>query len=60
MSLTTSEMSPADLRAVMGGNDDGFGFGGNGAWWIIILLLFGWGRGGFGGFGGNYGCQGGG
>lgn len=60
MSLTTSEMSPADLRAVMGNNDDGFGFGGNGAWWIIILLLFGWGRGGFGGFGGNYGgCQGG-
>jgi hypothetical protein len=48
-------MSPADLRAVMGNNDDGFGFGGNGAWWIIILLLFGWGRGGFGGFGGNYG-----
>jgi hypothetical protein len=53
-------MSPADLRAVMGNNDDGFGFGGNGAWWIIILLLFGWGRGGFGGFGGNYGGQGGG
>ena len=57
MSLTTSEMSPADLKAVMGGNnDDGFGFGGNGAWWIIILLLFGWGRGGFGGFGGGYGA----
>ena len=59
MSLTTSEMSPADLRAVMGNNDDGFGFGGNGAWWIIILLLFGWGRGGFGGFGGGYGMGGG-
>ena len=60
MSLTTSEMSPADLRAVMGNNnDDGFGFGGNGAWWIIILLLFGWGRGGYG-FGGNGGGQGGG
>ena len=57
MSLTTSEMSPADLRAVMGGNnDDGFGFGGNGAWWIIILLLFGWGGRGFGGFGGGYGA----
>jgi hypothetical protein len=27
-------------------------FGGNGAWWIIILLLFGWGGRGFG-FGGN-------
>lgn len=35
-----------------GGTGDGFGFGGNGAWWLIILLLFannGW------GFGGGYG-----
>ena len=61
MSLTTDTMSAADLKAIVGNNnDDGFGFGGNGAWWIIILLLFGWGRGGFGGFGGNYGGQGGG
>ena len=37
------------------GNNNGFnGFGGDGAWWIIILLLFGYGRNGFGsGFGGN-------
>lgn len=38
------------------GNNSGFGNGfgnGDGAWWIIILLLFGWGRNGFGGFGGN-------
>lgn len=51
MSLTTSEMTPADIRACTCGND-GYGdgmFGGNGAWWIIILLLFGWGRNGFGG-----------
>ena len=38
------------------GGDGGFGFGGNGAWWLIILLLFannGWGGGfGFGGGGG--------
>lgn len=38
-----------------GGMNDGFGFGGNGAWWLIILLLFannGWGNGfGFGGGG---------
>ena len=34
-----------------GGGGDGM-FGGNGAWWIIVLLLFGWGR-GFGGYGGN-------
>jgi hypothetical protein len=39
----------------VGNNNSGFGngFGGDGAWWIIILLLFGWGRNGFGGFGGN-------
>lgn len=37
-----------------GGNGDGF-LGGNGAWWLIILLaIFGWGNGGWGGgFGGN-------
>lgn len=36
-----------------GGANDGFGFGNNGLWWLIILLLFtnnGWGNGfGFGG-----------
>lgn len=59
MSYTTGEMTPADIRACTCGND-GYGdgmFGGNGAWWIIILLLFGWGRNGFGnGFGGNGGA----
>ena len=44
------------------GNNSGFGNGfgnGDGAWWIIILLLFGWGRNGFGGgFGGNGGYNG--
>ena len=58
MSLTTSEMTPADIRACTCGNDgygNGDGMWGNGAWWIIILLLFGWGRNGFGGFGGGYG-----
>jgi hypothetical protein len=37
-------------------NNGGFGgFGGDNAWWIIILLLFGWGNNGFGGggYGGN-------
>lgn len=36
-------------------NGGGFGFGGDNAWWIIVLLLFGWGgnRGYGGGFGGN-------
>ena len=42
----------------VGGNNNGFGGFGNGdsAWWIIILLLFGYGRNGFGnGFGGGSG-----
>jgi hypothetical protein len=57
MSLTTGEMSPADIAAVCGNrNDGGFGFGGDNAWWIIILLLFGWGRNGFTGGGGGAPC----
>lgn len=58
MSLTTGEMSAADLAAVVGNrNNDGFGgFGGEG-WWIILLFLCifngGWGNNGFGGNGGN-------
>lgn len=56
MSLTASEMTPADIAAVTDGNNNG-GFGdGNGAWWLIVLFLFaamgGWGN-GFGGNGGG-------
>ena len=58
MSLTTSEMSPADIRACTCGNDgygNGGGMFGNDWAWIVILLLFGWGGRGFGnGFGGGY------
>ena len=60
MSLTTSEMSAADFAAVCGNNrnggyNDGGMFGNDWAW-IIILLLFGWGRNGFGGgYGGGNG-----
>ena len=46
-------MSPADVVALTNRNDDGM-FGGNGAWWIIILFLFafvGWGGNGWGGNG---------
>lgn len=47
-------MSSSDIAAVTRGNDDGDGWGGNGAWWIIVLFLFmfgaGWNRGG----GANY------
>ena len=38
-----------------GGYNNGNGMFGNDAWWIIVLLLFGWGRNGFGGYGGGYG-----
>lgn len=58
MSLTAESMTPADIRACTCNNDgygNGDGMWGNGAWWIVILLLFGWGRNGFGGFGGNNG-----
>ena len=62
MSLTASEMSPADIRACTCGNDgynNGNGMFGNDWAWIIILLLFGWGGRGFGGgFGGNGGGYG--
>lgn len=59
MSLTTSEMTPADIRACTEGCSSGYGSGGfgwgDGSWFIIILFLFaflGWGNGGFG-FGGG-------
>lgn len=43
-------MSLSDIAAVTHGNDDGDGWDGNGAWWIIVLFLFmfgaGWNRGG--------------
>ncbi len=46
--------------AYSGGNGGGCGFGGDGAWWIIILFLFvfcGWGN-GFGGYGNGGGTNG--
>ena len=47
-------LSPADV-AVLSGNaangNNGYGFGDNGAWLIILFLIFGWGRNGFGGYG---------
>lgn len=62
MSIGVSELSAADVAAVVGNgnnrNNDGGMFGNDWAW-IVILLLFGWGRNGFGGFGGGYGSTGG-
>ena len=63
MSLTTSEMTPADIAAVTNnGNNRNDGWGGDWGAWIILFLIFGmfgWGGfGGFGGFGGNTGASG--
>ena len=51
MSLTTGEMSAADLAAVLGNEN---GFGGNGSWWIILLFLVLFNNGGWNG--NNGGC----
>lgn len=48
-------MSPADIRAVVGDNSNGFGGNDSWAWLIIILLAMGGFGNGFGGYGGGYG-----
>lgn len=48
----TDNYTLSDIAAVTDGNRNN-GMFGNDAWWIIILLLFGYGRNGFGGFGGG-------
>lgn len=55
MSITASEMTPADIRACCG-NDNNGGFGGMWGDWIILFLLFG--MYGYGGFGGGFGFGG--
>lgn len=45
-------LSASDVALLTGRNNSGYndGFGGeNSAWWIILFLIFGWGRNGFGG-----------
>lgn len=56
---TTLPLAPAYANG--NGNGSNGMWGGDGAWWIIILFLFcfaGWGNGGFGGNGGGAGTQG--
>ena len=51
---TNGSIGAADLAAVLGNN--GNGFGGNNAWWIILFLIFmngGWGNGNCGGNNGS-------
>ena len=57
--MMNSDMSAADLAAVVGNGNDGFG-NGNGAWWLLILLIFannGWGNNWGGNNGGNFATQ---
>ena len=59
MSLTTSEMTPADIAAVTCGNRGyGDGFGNGDGWWIILFLILAmggnWGNGFGGGNGGGW------
>ena len=57
---TTTGYSLSDIAAVTGGNRNGNGWGDN-EWWIILIFLFafgGWGRGGFGNYGGEGGSYG--
>lgn len=46
--MFSNGVSLADIAAVTGNNRDNDSMWGNGAWWIVILLIFGW-----GGFGNN-------
>lgn len=52
-------LDPNLLLALNNGYRNQDMWGGAGCWWIWILLLFGWGRNGFGGWGGGYGNGGG-
>lgn len=51
--MFSNGVSLADIAAVTGSNRDNDGMWGNGAWWIVILLIFGWGGFGGNGWGGN-------
>ena len=55
MSLSSGDLSAADVAAVVGNGNNGFGNWGDGSFWIIILFLFamfgGWNNGGFNGGG---------
>lgn len=48
MAYSEGGLSASDIALLNRDGDGGFG-NGNGAWWIILFLIFGWGRNGFGG-----------
>ena len=58
MAYSEGGLSASDVALLTGnGNNGGFGNNGDNAWWIILFLIFGWGRNGFGGgYGGGSGA----
>ena len=57
MNYDSNGLSASDIALLQGRNNSGFG-GENGAWWIVLFLIFamgGWGN-GFGGSNGGYGA----
>lgn len=62
MSISASEMTPADIAAVTnnncGRNGDGFGWGGDWTAWIILFFIFGMFGFGNGAWGGGFGSWG--
>lgn len=55
MAYNEGGLSASDV-ALLTGNNNGFGGNGDNAWWIILFLIFGLGRNGFGGYGGGSGA----
>ena len=52
----TDGLSASDIALLQGNNrNNNDMWGADGAWWIVLFLIFGWGRNGFGGFGGGSG-----
>ena len=45
-------LTPADIAAVTNNND---GFGGNNAWWLFLFMMFAFGNGSGGNYGGKWG-----
>lgn len=53
----TDGLTASDVALLQNGNGNGFGWGNDGAWWIILFLIFGWGNNGGYGFGGGAGAS---
>ena len=56
--MTEGTGTPFNMPVVPAGIGGGDGFGANGAWWIIIIALMGWGNGFGGGWNNNGGLNG--